>query len=138
MNPSSGNLSPQMITSPSNQNIQKYIEQAERKREYNRLYYQGKVKPKKEQEKRELEVLREKTGGIESTKSQEQIQLENKYRDALQKILELEQKFNQLANENRILRTALEASRQRIYELTMQKTDQILPPLEGLSLSTQS
>lgn len=39
--------------------VRKYIDQAQRKKEYNRKYYQTHVKPKNQSQKTELEELRQ-------------------------------------------------------------------------------
>ena len=107
--------------------IQKYIEQVERKRQYNRSYYHAKVKPKREVEREELEVYRKKCQEYENNEASTHSQLQKE----IQNLSEQIQKYKQ---ENKALRDALEMARQRNYELTIQRVDEFLPNVKGLTL----
>lgn len=104
--------------------IMKYIQQVERKREYNRQYYRSKIKPQKEIQKQELEQLREQNtelqGRLVSNEELDALKQEN--RDLLNKLQRAEQELI-------AVKKALEVARQRNYELLMQKADEILPSL---------
>jgi hypothetical protein len=114
-------------------NIQKYLQQAERKKEYNRSYYQNRVKPKKETAKQELELLRERCSSLEL----EILRLKNDQIDednAIHLINEnsyLTDQVTRLTQDNENLRKLLEVARQRNYELMMKKPSIVLPQIQG-------
>ena len=124
--------------------IQKFIQQSERKREYNKTYYQNRVKPKKEIQKHDLEYFRDRCSQLELELHQyqnNQIQespmiehLERQNTRIINENNELTQQISNVVNDNSNLRKLLDASRQRIYELMMKKSADILPPLQGMSL----
>jgi glucan phosphorylase len=116
--------------------LTRHLEQIERKRQYNRDYYQKNVKPKKEREKQELDLLRARVAQLElqldtsdevSRYQREIVALSERNNDLTMKLHRLEQEL--LATKQ-----ALEVTRQRNFELLSIKADQILPSLEGLSL----
>ena len=113
--PLPGQLTPELI---------KYAQQAERKREYNRWHYENKVKPKRQMEKSELELLRERCALLETqTRTQEEyLQLAERYNDLLKL-------FDKSKEENASIKQVLEVSRQRNYELMIFKKDEILNTL---------
>lgn len=100
--------------------ILKCVQQIEKKKEYNRLYYQNKVKPKKEMEKSELELLRERCTILEKQvrTHEEYVQLAERYNDLLDQ-------FERMKEDNAALKKALEVSRQRNYELIMLKKEEV-------------
>ena len=124
--------------------IQKFIQQSERKREYNKAYYQNRVKPKKEIQKHDLEYFRDRCAQLELELYQyqnNQIQqspmiehLERQNARITNENNELTQQISNVAQDNSNLRKLLDASRQRVYELMMKKSADILPPLQGMSL----
>lgn len=109
--------------------INKCISQIQRKREYNRRYYQSKVKPQKEQEKKELQLLRERCVQLEQNKQGEHVSY------LMCQIQDLTDRLRQFEQENASLKEALEVSRQRNYELLMNNAQQYLPKLEGMTLN---
>lgn len=124
--------------------IQKFIQQAERKREYNKTYYQNRVKPKKEIQKHDLEYFRDRCAQLElelyqyqNSQVQESPMIEHLERQNA-KITnennELNQQISNLINDNSNLRKLLDAARQRVYELMMKKSSDILPPLQNMTL----
>lgn len=116
--------------------IQKYIKQAERKKEYNKSYYQNKIKPKRETTKQELEILRERCEKLQISlyhSQNSQIDEEN-FKNIMNENLYLNQQIIQLSQDNENLRKLLEVARQRNYELMMKKSLDILPPLHGVSI----
>ncbi len=118
--PQSGQLTPDVL---------KYIQQAERKREYNKQNYQNRVKPKREMEKAELSLLRDRCMLLESqTKTQEEyVFLAERYNDLLKQ-------FDRLKEENAAVKQALEVSRQRNFELMMLKKDEIISSAQNKSI----
>jgi len=131
------------------QTVQRYVEQAQRKRNYNREYYHNKVKPKREQEKRELDQLRERNVQLETyiaqiqqnsqivpDVSEERIKNLSKELDQVKEEKEnLKKTITQLQRENNVLRESIEIARKRNYELMMERSDQLLPDLRGLTLN---
>jgi len=105
--------------------LEKYLRQAQKKRDYNKSYYQSKTKPKREQEKSELDLLRDRCALLETqSKSQDEyIELAQRYNDLLEQ-------FNRIKEENGTLKQELEIARQRNYDLLMSKKDVLLPPLQ--------
>uniref|UniRef100_A0A6C0IZM0 BZIP domain-containing protein n=1 Tax=viral metagenome TaxID=1070528 RepID=A0A6C0IZM0_9ZZZZ len=133
-----GSYSPALLYSPKigPVDLNRHLEQIERKRQYNRDYYQKNVKPKKEREKQELDLLRARVAQLElqldtsdevSRYKREIVALSERNNDLTMKLHRLEQEL--LATKQ-----ALEVTRQRNFELLSIKADQILPSLEGLSL----
>lgn len=124
--------------------IQKFLQQSERKREYNKAYYQNKVKPKKEIQKHDLEYFRDRCAQLElelyqyqNSQMQESPMIQHLERQNARLVNEnneLTQQISNVAQDNSNLRKLLDAARQRIYELMMKKSADILPPLQGLSL----
>ena len=124
--------------------IQKFIQQSERKREYNKTYYQNRVKPKKEIQKHDLEYFRDRCAQLElelyqyqNNQVQESPMIEHLERQNVKIINEnneLNQQISNLINDNTNLRKLLDASRQRVYELMMKKSADILPPVHNVSL----
>jgi hypothetical protein len=124
--------------------IQKFIQQAERKREYNKTYYQNRVKPKKEIQKHDLEYFRDRCTQLElelyqyqNNQIKESPMIEHLERQNIKMINEnneLNQQISDLIKDNTNLRKLLEASRQRVYELMMKKSADILPSLQGMIL----
>jgi hypothetical protein len=99
--------------------ILKCIQKEERKRQYNKQYYQNKIKPKKEMDKSELELLRERCSLLEkqSQTHEDYLKLAERYNDLLDQ-------FERMKEDNAALKMALEVSRQRNYELIMSKRDE--------------
>lgn len=123
-------------TCNNNVEIQKYIQQAERKREYNKSYYQTKTKLKRETTKQELDFLRERCEKLEA----ELFKLQNNnYDDNFRNLTNenscLSEQVITLTQDNVNIRTLLEATRQRNLDLMMKKAADILPPVQNLSLS---
>ena len=126
--------------------IQKYIQQIERKKQYNRDYYHSKVKPKRENQKQEIDVLRERNIILENYVKQTEGQskedpiIVNELKRQIQtlndKNFDLNQQIDRLQHDNNTLRQALEVARQRNYELMMQKADDILPNIQNLTLNS--
>lgn len=109
--------------------INKCISQIKRKREYNRRYYQNKVKPQKEQEKKELQLLRKRCAQLEQNHQGEQVNY------LMHQVQDLTDRLRQLEQENASLKEALEVSRQRNYELLINNAQQYLPNIEGMTLN---
>ena len=118
--------------------VQKYIEQAEHKRQYNKDYYRSRVKPKKEEQKRELELLRERCAQLESRihAPAELIEARQEIVTLTERNSELLEKLHQYEKELLAVKQALEVTRQRNYELMSLKSDQLLPSLGGWTLSS--
>jgi chromosome segregation ATPase len=126
--------------------LQKYIKQIERKKEYNRSYYQSKVKPKRETDRQELEIFRERCAKLEAYISQlendqpkESIiisELKSQNQKLMSENLDLSQQFIKLNNDNMNLRQMLDACRKKTYELMMQKADYLLPNIQNLTLNS--
>lgn len=126
--------------------LQKFIQQIERKKEYNKSYYQNKTKIKRETEKQERELLKEKCTHLEANI----VQLQNEEPktssiiENLKKInqtlisenSELKQQLSRLNHDNVTLKQLLDASRQRNYELMMEKADYLLPNIQSLTLDS--
>lgn len=116
--------------------IQKYVDQAERKKEYNKAYYQNKVKPKKEIQKHDLEYFKDRCSQLElelfhyRNNSNQQSQNSKLINDNN----ELNQQLAIMIKDNSNLRKLLDATRQRVYELMMMKSDEILPPIQNITL----
>lgn len=132
------------IPNSDTSDIQKYIEQAQRKKEYNRAYYQAKVKPKRTTEKEELAILRQKCAELESyiaslesnPKDNKIItELKNQTQILNDKISDLTQQNLKYQHDMSALKQALDAARQRNYELMMEKADHLLPSIQNLSLN---
>lgn len=116
--------------------LNKYVAQIERKRQYNREYYHKNVKPKKEQERQEIELLRLRIAQLEQQlESSDEV---SRYQIEITKLSarnnDLIEKLHHLEQELLATKQALEVSRQRNFELMAIKADQILPNLEGVSL----
>jgi hypothetical protein len=99
----SGYITPSGLGTPGTVDAQRAIESYQRKQEYNRQYYQTKTKPKKEDERKQLEQA-------------------SQYNTIIV----------QLQAENTSLRTALDIANRRITELMMMNVGNILPSLAGL------
>lgn len=112
--------------------LNRYVEQIERKREYNRKYYQNNIKPKKQHQKQELELLREKIAQLDV--SDEVARYRREIALLTERNNELLNKLHQHEQESLAIKQALEMSRQRNFELMSIKVDHILPNLEGLTL----
>lgn len=119
---------------PDIRDIDRYIGQIERKRQYNRDYYHRNVKPKKEQQKQELEQLRERVAQLDISNELANCQREISRLTAQNQ--ELTTRLRRQEQELLATRQALEVSRQRNFQLMSIKADQILPDLEGLTLPT--
>lgn len=115
--------------------IMKYIQQVERKREYNRQYYRSKVKPQKEIQKQELEQLREQNTELQSKliTSEEIESMRLQISTLSRENQELSAKLHRTEQELAVVKKALEVARHRNYELLMQKADEFLPPLHPSS-----
>jgi len=109
--------------------MNKCLLQVQRKRDYNRRYYESKIKPQKLSQKRELEMLRERCAQLEQNQNQDVFAKITHQSEALL------EKINQLEQETQMLREMLELSRQRNYELLMNNADQYLPKLQNSSLT---
>lgn len=126
--------------------LQRFLQQMERKKEYNRSYYHSKVKPKRETEKQELDILRERCAQLEENIIQLQTgqpqdsmllaELKRKNQDLTSENLELSQYVSKLKQDNSALAKLLDAARQRNYELMMQKADELLPNVQNLTLNS--
>lgn len=92
--------------------IEKYLQQRERKREYDKRYYQERTKPKKQQMKSELEILKDRCAMLEA-----QLQSEESYVELADKYNDLYKQYMGLLTENKVLREAVDHARQRNYEL---------------------
>lgn len=127
--------------------IQKCIQQVERKREYNKAYYHSKVKVKRENEKKEYDVLKEKYNKLENyimqietgmNKNSEKLLLlsehEKQIKDLTNANLDLTQKLLQSQREIDVLQQSLEIARKRNYELIIKKSNELLPNIQNLSL----
>ena len=122
--------------------IQKYIQQIEKKKEYNRSYYQNKIKPKRVNEKQELGDLRERYEQLVSEmyrlqNNQDSPLLENFKRqnqNLIDENLELKQRIIKLTQDNENINQLLDIARQRNYELMMKKSVDLLPPLKNIAL----
>lgn len=125
--------------------IQKFIQQIEKKKEYNRSYYRTRVKPKRETEKYELELLREKCAKLESDIDRLQSgkpegsllmeDLKKQNQNLTSENFKLTQQIFKLTRDNTMLTQLLETARQRNYELMMQRADDLLPSLQNLTLN---
>ena len=118
--PLPGQLTPEMV---------KAIQQLERKKDYNKQYYQHKTKPKIEADKSELTLLRERCALLEQqTRTQDEyLQLAERYNDLLRQ-------YDRLKEENAAVKQALDVARQRNYELMMLKKDEILSVAQNRTL----
>jgi hypothetical protein len=126
--------SPHIFTgNPKETEITKCFQQVQRKREYNRKYYQTKVKPQKEKEKNELQQLRERCAQLEQNNMEKQY--EQKMAKMVYQTQNLLDQNHQLEQENRALREALEISRQRNYELLLNNAEQYLPNISDSTLN---
>lgn len=129
--------SPPLLYSPSlgPVDLNRYVEQIERKRQYNREYYHKNVKPKKEHQKAELDLLRERVAELETQldTSDEVARCHREIASLTERNNELIQKLHRYEQEFLSTKQALEMSRQRIFDLMSIKADQILPNLDGLS-----
>lgn len=133
-------------TSPLPPDAQKALEQIQRKRDYNRSYYRSKVKPKRETERKELDFLRERCSQLEKMISQLNSQshnpaesstireLKEQIRILTDKNYTLSQQISKLLQDNKTLQQALDIARQRNYELMLQRSDELLPNVQGLSI----
>lgn len=133
-------------TQVNGSDVQKYLQQMERKKEYNRSYYQNKIKPKRETDKQELERVKEKCVQLE----EHIVQLQNEeprtstiienLRKTNQNLtnenLELKQQVMKLKNDCVTIGQLLDAARQRNYELMMEKADHLLPNIQNLTLDS--
>ena len=118
----------------STEEVQKYINQIERKREYNRSYYHNKVKVKRETEKGELETLRERCFQLEKYIQQPKSdslfnELKEQNKLLSDQVSNLNRQIVELNNDNAYLRQMLDTSRKRHHELMMLKMDEILPKI---------
>jgi hypothetical protein len=127
--------SPSFIQNIDGLNIQKYIQQAERKKEYNRTYYQNRVKPKRENTRQELDAFRLRCEQLEISL----VHLQNNQIDEenLQRIIEENQQLHEqiikLTQENESFKQLLELSRNKNYSLLKRSID-ILPPITHPSI----
>lgn len=120
-------------------NIQKYIEQAERKREYNRKYYQNHTKLKRVQEKQSIQSLEKRCQELEtllSKKSQtsDEIVMKRQLTSLAHENTYLKQQMVRMTNEINELRECLQANRLTNYELMLQKSDIFLPDIQNITL----
>lgn len=133
-------------TQTNDPNVQKYIQQAERKKAYNRAYYQSTIKPKRETNKQEVEHLKEKCEQLEAHIYKLQNE-ETKYSTLMEDLRrsnqnlinensDLKQQIIKLHHDQGTLRQSLEIARQRNYELMMEKADQLLPNVSNLTLNS--
>ncbi|MEM3858046.1 MAG: hypothetical protein QW478_01425 [Candidatus Micrarchaeaceae archaeon] len=108
----------------SDETLQKLAKQLEKKREYNKKYYHNNVKPKREQEKKELEELRKiKNNGPPPDKSVDKVKEKlysiygNLSDDELIEKIEYDR---ELIKENEALKIALNNARTNNYKLMVQ------------------
>lgn len=131
--------SPLLYHTPLPPEAQKALEQVQRKREYNRSYYHSKVKPKKNNNKQELDSLRARCSQLEQIVVQLQGDTNNSNESLMiqelkEQIQILTDKNLKLTQDNKALQQALDIARQRNYDLMMQKCDTLLPNVQGLSI----
>ena len=111
--------------------IRKYIDQVERKKQYNRDYYHSKVKPKRSAQKQELELYRQQCTEFKSQLELSESSSISQLNEEIRNLSELVQKYK---SENNALIEALNVARQRNYEILIQKADDFLPNVKGISL----
>lgn len=127
------------------EDIQKYIQQVERKKEYNRSYYHTKIKPKRETEKNEIDTLKQKCAQLEAYIAQLQsgehedpaivVELKSKNQKLICENFELSQQIIKLTSDNAYLTNSLELTRKQRYNIMMEKSKDLLPRLQNLSLN---
>ena len=104
--------------------LQRFVDQIQRKRTYNRKYYHERVKPKREKEKQELDHFRQ-CNVDESIEEITRLRQENE---------KLMLSIAQLQEELATLKETLDITRKRNYDLMMEKADHLIPKLGTISL----
>jgi hypothetical protein len=122
--------------------IEKYVQQVERKRQYNREYYHTKIKTKRESQQEELLRLRQDCQALQSRLEMVQQYVHQEvtasFEDKVIGLTEENQllaadneklirRGNQLERDNKLLQASLDHARKQVYDLMMEKADDILP-----------
>jgi len=119
--------------SSNGEEVENALRQLERKRTYNRNYYHKRVKPKRNQEKNELDILRKRCSELENFIKSTNIA----DREYYEKIIDSQQleidsmkiTIEKLVNDNTILYNSLEDAQSKLHNLMMEKTNELLPQL---------
>ena len=122
--------------------IEKCIQQAERKRQYNRDYYHTRIKTKRESEQEELIRLRQECQALQIHLERVQQFVQEQTRASFESEIvslteanellaadndKLNRKVVQLDRDNKLLQAMVDHSRKQVYDLMMEKADDILP-----------
>lgn len=131
-----------MSANLTQEEIDRCIQQAQRKKEYNRQYYHNRVKVKRESEQQELIQLRQDYQNLQNhLKAVQQViydqvqadfeaDLESLSDENATLLAENERLTKIVANlqrDNKLMQSQVEHARKQLYDMMMEKADDILP-----------